>query len=194
MQPLLQQCVLITLHELVHACPALVGMWLRHSCSSGQSCASLASWRWSIPCHILIQNAPAPLLWRGKNQSQAKMRLTGGLGSPGIPEHKKNNNTVWRKINTFSLKRSCINKGSLFSYSIKACAKWVSTHKKWVSTPQKNGSQHSQNGSQHLHSGSHNTLSLWRADRSTFHCYVGISLGDLSTQIVLLLIVKMNYM
>ena len=40
-------------------------MWLHHSLRScGQSCTSHALWRRSTPRHILLQNVPAPLLWR----------------------------------------------------------------------------------------------------------------------------------
>ena len=42
---LLHQCVFITQHELFHACPAFVCMWLRHSLRScGQSRTSLTFW------------------------------------------------------------------------------------------------------------------------------------------------------
>ena len=45
-QSLLHRCVFITLHELFHACPAFVRMWLRHSLRScGQSRTSLTFWR-----------------------------------------------------------------------------------------------------------------------------------------------------
>ena len=61
----LHQCVFITLHELFHACPAFVRMWLRYSLRScGQSRTTLTFWRRSIPRHILFQNVSAPLLWR----------------------------------------------------------------------------------------------------------------------------------
>ena len=58
-----------------------------------------------------------------------------GLGSPRIHQHKKNQHILTENQHNFCPKRSCINNGSFFANSIKACAKWVWTHKKWVSTP-----------------------------------------------------------
>ena len=66
-----------------------------------------------------------------------------GLGSPGIPQHK--NNTFWQEINTFGVKRSCINSGNFPNIPVMTNYYFLAlyTQKVTVSTPSKL-SQHTQ--------------------------------------------------